>query len=124
MKYVAKLNLALSIVCIDVHDWQKMVAFYQNVLEFEPVVLEPHHRYGWLQCGPALLALRGVDDLAVSPASRISLQFEVADIESSINALEEEGCVFYEKQLETEEGYKIAYFHDPEGNALAIYHDG
>ena len=113
---------ALSIVTIDVWDWQGMVDFYQDALGLNAIELEPDERYGWLDAGSVVLAFRGVDEQVEQRGTGISLQFEVDDIERSIEELENSGCEFYDKQLEGEEGYRIAYFYDPEGNSLAVYH--
>ncbi len=115
-------SYTLSIVTVDVSDWEGMVDFYQDVLGLNAIELEPEHRYGWLDAGTVVLAFRGVDEEQEKSGTGISLQFEVDDIDTAIKELEAAGAEFYDKQLEGEEGYRIAYFYDPEGNSLAVYH--
>jgi predicted enzyme related to lactoylglutathione lyase len=115
-------GFTLSIVTIDVSDWEGMVDFYQDVLGLNAIELEPEQRYGWLDAGTVVLAFRGVDDEQEGSGTSISLQFEVDDIEKAIEELEAAGAEFYDKQLDGgDEGYRIAHFYDPEGHALAIY---
>ncbi len=113
--------LALDFVQIDVWDWERMAKFYQEILGLQPIFLEPEHRYGWLLAGPVKLALRGVSKKPEGSFSRTSLQFKVPDIDNAITQLEAKGCVFHDKQLSGTEGWKVAYFRDPEGNSIAVY---
>jgi predicted enzyme related to lactoylglutathione lyase len=117
-----KIEFDLNLIKIEVRDWEGMVKFYQNVLGLTATALEPHHRYGWLRTGAITIALHGVDSAKAS--SRVSLQFQVEDIQAGIAYLETKGCVFFDKQLTTGENYSIAYFKDPEQNVLAIYSMG
>ncbi len=117
------LNLVPDILQIDVQDWSRMIAFYQETFGFAPLFLDAEHRYGWLQAGPITLALRGVEHFPEVENLRTALLFRVEHIDSMIGELEQRGCAFYDKQLQTGETYQIAYFRDPEGNSLAIYTD-
>ena len=111
----------LNLISLKVEDWNRMVTFYQEVIGLEPIVLEPEHRYGWLEAGTVRLSLMGKDGLAPAENSRLSLQFQVEDLLEAMKNLEMRGCVFFDKQLDTGEPYRMAQFHDPEGNAIAIY---
>ncbi len=98
-----------------------MVTFYREVIGLEPIVLQPEHRYGWLDAGGIRLSIFQKDVLEPAEHSRISLQFEVEDLFGEMKKLEAKGCVFFDRQLNTDEGYRMAQFRDPEGNAIALY---
>jgi predicted enzyme related to lactoylglutathione lyase len=118
----AKQELVAEFIQLDVSDWQTMATFYQEVLGFEPIVLEPDDHYGWLQSGPIKLALRGCATPREGQGSRFSLLFRVENVEQGIANLERAGCQFYDTQLAPAgHSYQVAYFSDPEGNALAIF---
>ncbi len=87
----------------------------------KPLVLEPEHQYGWLDAGSLRLAIVGGSEPPSSENSRLSLQFEVKDLISEIAKLEHAGCLFFDKQLDTGEPYRMAQFRDPEGNPIALY---
>ena len=111
----------LNLISLKVNDWEQMVKFYQHVVGLEPIVLEPEHQYGWLDAEGVRLSILGTKDLAPAENARLSLQFEVHDLIEEMRKLEEMGCVFFDKQLDTGEPYRMAQFRDPEGNAIAIY---
>ena len=110
-----------TLLQLEVINWEQMVAFYRDTLGFRPMVLEPEHRYGWLDAGTITLAIRGITSKAEGVTAKLSMQIEVNNLEDAIELLEERGCQFTSKQFETGEAYQVAHFHDPEGNPLAIY---
>ncbi len=111
----------LNLISLQVEDWDRMVTFYQEVIGLEPIVLEPDHRYGWLNAGGIMLSILEKKSLAPAENSRLSLQFQVEDLIETMKHLEAKGCVFFDKQLDTGEPYRMAQFRDPEGNRIAIY---
>ncbi len=120
----SKQGLVAELIQLDVRDWQTMVTFYQEVLGFEPIFLEPNDQYGWLQSGAIKLALRGGAPPLEGRGSRASLLFRVENVEQCREDLERAGCQFYDTQLQPGgHSYQVAYFSDPEGNALAIFSD-
>lgn len=120
----SKRDLVPELIQLDVSDWQTMLTFYQEVLGFEPIFLDSDQQYGWLQAGPIKVSLRGGATPLEGRGAHISLLFRVGNVERTIEDLERSGCHFYDKQLEpTGHSYQVAYFSDPEGNALAIFSD-
>jgi catechol-2,3-dioxygenase len=120
----AQPDLVLEVLQLEVNDWPTMVAFYHEVLGFEPLFLEPDQQYGWLQAGPLKVALRGGATRGEGLGTRSTLLFRVADVRRTMADLERSGCHFYDQQLTpTGHSYQVAYFSDPEGNALAIFSD-
>jgi predicted enzyme related to lactoylglutathione lyase len=112
---------ALSIVSLEVNDWPSMIVFYRDVLGFQAIELDPEHEYGWLNAGPITLAFRGGKQAPAAPGTRVSLQFEVNRVEDAVQTLERTGCRFYDTKINPGDSYKVAYFYDPEGNALAVF---
>jgi predicted enzyme related to lactoylglutathione lyase len=120
----AQQDLVPEVLQLEVNDWPAMVTFYREVLGFALIFLEPDQQYGWLQAGPLKLALRGGATLGTGHGTRSTLLFRVADVQRTMADLESSGCHFYDQQLApTGHSYQVAYFSDPEGNALAIFSD-
>jgi len=120
----AQQDLVPEVLQLEVNDWPVMAAFYREVLGFEPIFLEPDQQYGWLQAGPLKVALRGGASPGGGHGARSTLLFRVADVRRTMAALESSGCHFHDQQLApTGHSYQVAYFSDPEGNALAIFSD-
>jgi len=113
--------MQVTMISLDVDNWEPMVDFYTRVLGFAPIVLEPAHGYGWLDGGRITLALKKVQNFSKTTARPFSIQFKVDNIQAAINELEQKGCKFHRVELQTGEAYKVAFFTDPENNPLAIY---
>lgn len=114
--------MIISMINLKVENWDRMVKFYQNVIGLKPIVLEYEDKYGWLDAGGVKLSIYEKKSLPQpSDNARLSLQFQVENIEGEVNRLEELGCKFFSKQLNTGEAYRLASFHDPEGNPVSIY---
>lgn len=113
--------MQLNLISLKVDNWDLMVKFYQEVLGMKPIVLEHDHKYGWLDAGGVRLSIYEKKGLPQAENARLSLQFQVEDIEKEILRLKSLGCEFFDKQLNTGEAYRLASFRDPEGNPIAIY---
>lgn len=113
--------MELNLINLKVRDWDGMIKFYQDIIGLEPAYLEPEDKYGQLDAGNIRLTLSSSGELPAQSGSRLSLQFQVADLPVEIARLESLGCEFFDKQLDTGEAYRMAQFRDPEGNAIAIY---
>ncbi|MDN3724240.1 VOC family protein [Aequorivita sp. SDUM287046] len=110
-----------------VDDIKKAKDFYQNLLGLD-VKEDP---MGYMEIhfssGNTILLYPKPDH---APASFTVLNFPVADIDKTVDALTEKGLVFlqYEHPIKTDrkgisrdnEGPKIAWFKDPAGNILSI----
>ncbi|MFI5202654.1 MAG: VOC family protein [Candidatus Kapaibacterium sp.] len=112
--------MELNLINLNVSDWEGMVKWYQDVLGLTPLTLQPEHRYGWLDAGPVRLGINGTHE-AVEPSGRVAIQFEVKNLNEEMARLGALGCEFFDVQNDEEDGYRMASFRDPEGNAIAIY---
>ncbi|HEX5316388.1 MAG TPA: VOC family protein, partial [Candidatus Kapabacteria bacterium] len=92
-------------------------------LDLAPITLQPEHRYGWLDAGSVRLGINGTHRVgrASSPDNRLSIEFEVKSLSEEMTRLEALGCEFFDVQNDEEDGYRMARFRDPEGNAIGIY---
>lgn len=109
-----------------VRDLDAAREFYEGTLGVEIEVLTEEH-------GVTALKLAGGDVLMylnpeMTPASYTMLNFEVDDIDATVNALAERGVVLQryagfdhdEKGIVRGPGPQIAWFEDPSGNVIAV----
>ncbi|HEU4461116.1 MAG TPA: VOC family protein [Solirubrobacterales bacterium] len=100
--------------------------FYEETLGVEVEVLVEEH-------GVTALKLAGGDVLMylnpeMTPASYTMLNFEVDDVDATVDALAERGVSFQrydgfdhdEKGIVRGPGPQIAWFEDPSGNVIAV----
>jgi catechol 2,3-dioxygenase-like lactoylglutathione lyase family enzyme len=100
--------------------------FYEGTLGVEIEVLTEEH-------GVTALKLTGGDVLMylnpeMTPASYTMLNFEVDDVDATVDALAERGVSFQrydgfdhdEKGIVRGPGPQIAWFEDPSGNVIAV----
>lgn len=116
--------MELNLINLNVSDWDGMVKWYQNVLGLKPITLQPEHRYGWLDAGAVRLGINGTHKPGEGEGEgegRIGIEFEVRNIQEEMKRLEGLGCEFFDIQNDEEDGYRMASFHDPEGNTISIY---
>lgn len=109
-----------------VKDLEAAREFYEKTLGVEVEVLVEEH-------GVTALKLAGGDVLMylnpeMTPASYTMLNFEVDDIDATVDALAERGVSFQrydgfdhdEKGIVRGPGPQIAWFEDPSGNVIAV----
>ncbi len=109
-----------------VKDIEAAREFYEGTLEVPVEVLAEEH-------GVTALKLAGGDVLMylnpeMTPASYTMLNFEVDDIDATVEALAERGVGFQryegfdhdEKGVVRGPGPQIAWFEDPSGNVIAV----
>lgn len=118
------MKLKIGIVEVEASDWKRSVKFYRDTLGLDPLYLDEEHKWGQLKAGEVTIGLNGnrQAEYPSNPSrSPVTIIFEVEGIAEAIAALEGRGIEFHDKQLSGDEGYKIAYFSDPDGNRLAIF---
>ncbi len=112
--------MELNLIDLHVSDWETMVAWYENVLGLKPITLQPEHRYGWLDAGNVRIGINGTHPPG-GAQGRLTLSFEVEHLDDEMKRLGSLGCEFFDIQKDEEDGYRMAQFRDPEGNAITIY---
>lgn len=122
------MNLATkAFFSYSIRDADKALAFYQGVLGVHAKIIS--------MCGDFKgLELTFADDMKVLlyekedhvPATFTVLNFEVNDIDQSVEELTKKGILFEnyentdEKGISREDGPQIAWFKDPDGNFLSV----
>ncbi|MHB1506160.1 MAG: VOC family protein [Sulfobacillus sp.] len=108
-------------VGVRVHDVQRAVAFYRDVLELPLLFSAP--RLAFFQCGETRLFL------SLSEAPRFDhpasiIYYQVADLDQAYAGLQARGVAFEDAPHEVgrlgDRAVWMAFFPDPEGNLLAI----
>jgi len=111
---------AIAQVALTVHDIPRAAAFYRDTLGIPQLLETPEMVF--FQAGDIRLML-GIPERAHAPHSSI-VYFKVDDISSAYRALRERGVDFTHEPRIVHRGQKtdvwIAFFHDPDGNALAL----
>jgi catechol 2,3-dioxygenase-like lactoylglutathione lyase family enzyme len=122
----------MGVICLWVHDFAQMVAFYRDILGLPLSGVHPGAGYtpgsDWIQ-----FELQGVSlelfDLTRSPqragrlpsprANASILCFRVDDFDATYQLLASHGVAF--QPVGEQEWGRYAHFRDPEGNELQIY---
>jgi catechol 2,3-dioxygenase-like lactoylglutathione lyase family enzyme len=109
----------LDIVSIRVRDWKAAVEWYRDKLGLKPLGL---HDHPWcmmaLPEGDTVLALDGTNPVLGASNCIPSIQCE--DLPSTLVLLKERGVEFT-RELEEDEGYRMATLRDCEGNLINVY---
>lgn len=109
----------LDIVSIRVRDWQGAVVWYRDKLGLVPAAL---HDDPWclmtLPEGDAAIALDGTNP--VLPAGNCIPSIQTEDLAGTIRILKGRGVELV-RELESDEGYRMATIRDPEGNPINLY---
>jgi CreA protein len=109
-----------STAAVSVSDYDRSLAWYRDVLGFEPVFeLED---YGWAQLrSPVDGLLVGIGQSEeVAQGGGATLTFTVRDIAAARGYLEGEGVRFDGDTRQVADMVKLATFYDPDGNVLML----
>jgi catechol 2,3-dioxygenase-like lactoylglutathione lyase family enzyme len=109
-----------STAAVSVSDYDRSLAWYRDVLGFEPVLeLEEH---GWAQLrSPVEGLLVGIGQSEeVAQGGGATLTFAVRDIAAARGYLEGEGVRFDGDTRQVADMVKLATFYDPDGNVLML----
>lgn len=109
----------LDIVSIRVKDWAGAVAWYRDKLGLSPAA---QHGAPWSLMtfpeGDAALALDGTNPVGVGSNCIPSVQ--VDDLPNTVLALKARAVTFT-REIEGDDGYRLATIADPEGNLINLY---
>jgi len=113
----------ISLVTVQVRDFDGMVAWYRDVLGLEVEWLEPS-QFCVLNPqggGPSLaLATDHPDRIADVPAKGWTPTFTVEDFDATVRHLRTTGVVFDADEEGADEGYRLVRVRDPEGNPIGL----
>ena len=107
---------------LNADDVQNAKKFYETVFEWEFTPYGPPNFYQIFNAGDGLVgALQERRELiAGKPTFCFESTFQVEDIQATLNLVEEAGGRILMQPYFLEEVGEIAYFEDPEGNAVGV----
>ncbi len=111
----------LNQVTLTVSNLERSIAFYQNI-GLTLIVNSPGNAYARFEC-PEGNATFSLHEGEVS-GSTASLYFEVQDIETRYKELLEAGISFEHEPKAQSWLWTEAWFSDPDGHRLCLYHAG
>ena len=114
-------NARLSYLFILVHDFDRMLQFYRDVLGFSAYYLEEGRcafLNAGLEGGPAIAIYAGRES-QVSGDSHWLIAFDVENLDSTVEALRARGAVVGD--IVEQSFGRYAKFPDPEGNQLEVH---
>lgn len=110
-----------ALYCVELRtaSWPAMVAWYREVLGLRVLVRVVDDGYALLDAGGTRLAIITRTDPA-QPSRRISLAFEVADVQRLCQRLTEMGAPVSHPARDPE-GLREAETADPDGNRIRVF---
>jgi predicted enzyme related to lactoylglutathione lyase len=112
---------AIGLYCVEIRtsNWQASVDWYRQVFGLRVLVRVVDDQYALLEAGETRLSLLGRMKPG-EPSRRISLAFEVDDLDEVLDRLAHAGsqCTYPEKDRE---GLREANTFDPDGNAIRLF---
>ncbi|HVG16051.1 MAG TPA: VOC family protein [Chitinophagaceae bacterium] len=112
----------LNQVTVAVTDVERSIGFYQSL--GNRLIVKALPKYARFECpeGDATFSIHKVDEMAKDPQTII--YFEVAELDSKVNKLVEEGILFDELPEDRTWLWREARLRDPDGNRLILYYAG
>jgi len=106
-------------------DWERTVRFYRDMLGFSERYVDAEAGIAGFECGDGPeIGIERVDPAEVEEiemAGRFAgVSFRVADIETAVRGLSEQGVVFDGSPQRMDWGGTLAHFRDPAGNVLTL----
>jgi len=110
----------LNQITLEVTDMERSIAFYQKLGLV--LIVKSHPRYARLECpdGGTTLSLHP----GSSHPSTVSLYFEVPDVKMRHDELRAAGIEFETDPEDQSWLWTEAWFRDPDGHRLCLYHAG
>jgi len=113
---------SITLVTVQVRDFDAMVAWYRGVLGLEVGWLEPNEFCTLNATGGASLALATdhPNRIADRPGLGWTPTFAVDDFEETVGKLRQAGVTFDAEEEGADEGYRLVRIRDPEGNPVGL----
>ena len=110
-----------GLYCVELRTshWEASVTWYREVLGLKVLVRVTDDGYALLDAGETRLALLKREHVG-EPSARISLAFEVQDLQPLISRLTSSGCDFAMAKTDTE-GLREVNVADPDGNRIRLF---
>ena len=117
-----QLITAVDFVGIPTRDLQRAVEFYGNTLGLHRSVYMPERNFAEFETGNLTLNIMNPEKMGLEHnALRNALALHVDDVAAARSTLESRGVTFAGETFDTGVCH-MAFFQDPDGNALMLHH--
>jgi predicted enzyme related to lactoylglutathione lyase len=122
MRTEARLIIGVDFVALPTHDLERAVEFYGATLGLERSVYRPEQNFAEFETGNLTLSVIDAEAMGLEHhVQRLHIALHVDDVPAVRTALQERGVVFQGDILDTGVCH-MAFFADPDGNALMLHH--
>lgn len=122
MGAVRQLVTGVDFVAVPTRDLERAVEFYGGTLALPRSVYRPECHVAEFETGSVTLSVIGAEELGLGHhPNRNHLALQVDDVAEARRTLEELGVSFEGDTFDTGVCH-MAYFADPDGNALMLHH--
>lgn len=112
----------VDFVAVPTHDVLRAVAFYEGTLGLPRAMLDENRHYAEFETGNLTLSVIDAEKMGLEHnAMRHEIALHVEDVATARAALEARGVSFRGEILDTGVCH-MAFFDDPDGNALMLHH--
>jgi predicted enzyme related to lactoylglutathione lyase len=112
----------VDFVPVPTHDLEAAVQFYGTTLGLRRSVYMPERNFAEFETGNLTLSIINPERMGMTHVvSQNPIALHVNDVAGARAALEERGVTFAADTLDTGVCH-MAFFHDPDGNALMLHH--
>jgi predicted enzyme related to lactoylglutathione lyase len=122
MEVTDRIVTGVDFVSVPTQDLERAADFYGNVLGLERSVYMPERHYAEFETGNVTLSVANFEGMGMEHhRSPNPVALHVEDMESARAALERAGVAFAGDTFDTGVCH-MAFFTDPDGNALMLHH--
>lgn len=117
-----RLITGVDFVAVSTHDLKAAVAFYGTTLGLECSVYMPERNFAEFETGNLTIGVADGEKMGIGHhVSRTAIALHVDDVAAARSTLEERGVRFNGDTFDTGVCH-MAFFADPDGNALMLHH--
>ena len=122
MTATSQLVTGVDFVPLSTKDLDAAVKFYGETLGLRRSVYMPERSYAEFETGNLTLSVVDGEKMGIGhELARLAIALHVDDVEAARSALQERGVQFHGDTLDTGVCH-MAFFSDPDGNALMLHH--
>jgi predicted enzyme related to lactoylglutathione lyase len=121
MNTTAQLITGVDFVTVPTHDLTAAVAFYGETLGLRRSVYLHERHYAEFETGNLTLSVIDAEKMGIEHNPQKGISLHVEDIEDARRTLEARGVAFHGDTFDTGVCH-MAFFSDPDGNALMLHH--
>jgi predicted enzyme related to lactoylglutathione lyase len=122
MSTTTEIVTGVDFVPLSTHDIEAAAEFYGKILGLPRAVYYPERNFAEFETGNLTLSLINGDAMGIGHhVNRNAIALHVDDVEAARRTLEERGVEFQGEVLDTGVCH-MAFFNDPDGNALMLHH--